>query len=310
MKKVRVRVPATSANLGPGYDVLGVALSLYNEIELTARWEGPSDELPSVFVDVSGEGAESLPNDSRNIAVQAAREVFKRAGHPGLRFSLRIKNKIPLASGLGSSATACVGAVIAANAVSGDRLSKYELLRLAIELEGHPDNAVPAFMGGLCISLLSPDKQLEYYKLPWPKDLAAVVAIPRMKHPLALKTHAMRAILKPSVPRQDAVFNIGRTALFIACLMRRDFGRLSEAMQDRLHQPVRFREMYRHADPAIKAAKKAGAYGAALSGAGPGIVALAAPKNARAVERALHRSLAGAKTYLLKCDQVGAQIVG
>jgi homoserine kinase len=315
VKKVRVRVPATSANLGPGYDVLGVALTLYNELELQAFWDGSGEAL---VIDIQGEGEKSLPRDQRNIAAQAALAVFKRLKIHPPHLRIRLKNGIPLASGLGSSAAACVGALVAANAVSGGRLTQAELIGLAAEQEGHPDNAVPALTGGLCISLKSA-RGLAYHKLHWPQSLQAVICVPEMTPKLLasltdskFKTHAMRALLAPEVKRQDAVFNIGRTALLISALTGGDYSLLGEAMQDRLHQPQRF-VIFKGTEEAIGAALKAGAYGAALSGAGPGILAVSSGSAARRVAQAMGHSFKKtgrrAKIFILNGDAQGARVV-
>jgi homoserine kinase len=318
MKKIRVRVPATSANLGPGYDVLGLALSLYNEVDMQVVWDSTQEE-PSVFLEIDGEGKDRLPPDQRNITAQAALAVFKRAGKKPKEIRIRQDNRIPLASGLGSSAAACVGALLAANVLAGKPFSQPELVDMATELEGHPDNAVPAFMGGLCISLKGHGVP-SYHKITWPKDLLAVICIPELTPKQAasladpeLKTYAMRALLSPDVKRQDAIFNIGRTSLLIAALLEGDYSLLAEAMQDRLHQPKRF-EIFKVTPLAIAAALKAGAYGAALSGAGPGILALSHSGTARRVANAMEHEFKKQKrrtrVFILNGDVHGAKVTG
>jgi len=260
-RKVIVRVPATSSNLGPGFDCLGLALGLYNFVEMKVVPEGSE-------VTVQGEGASEIPTDESNLTLRAARRVFdlNRAHPAGL--SLRLTNNIPPARGLGSSAAAVVGGLVAANALSGSRLSSSELLNLAGEMDGHLDNVAPALLGGLTVVVPDGTAALGL-RLEPPAGLLAVAAVPAVN----VYTSRARAVLPREVPFADAVFNLGRVALLVGALTEGRFEFLASAMADRLHQ--KYRE---HLVPGltgvIGAALKAGALGAALSGSGPTVIAL------------------------------------
>ncbi len=258
-----VKVPATTANLGPGFDALGLALDLWNEADFTPSQEGGKPWS----VEVSGEGAAVLPADATNLVAEVARRLFEQAGQAapaGLR--IRCANRIPLGSGLGSSAAAVVAGLVGANALLGDPLDQRAVLRLAAEIEGHPDNAAAALLGGLAV-VISGGGDLIARKIEIP-PLTVAVVVPEF----ALSTHAARAALPAAAPLGDAVFNLGRTALVVEALRTGDLELLGHAMQDRLHQPYRLK-LIPGAEAALAAARQAGAAAAALSGAGPGVVA-------------------------------------
>ncbi len=259
---IRVQVPATTANLGPGFDCLGMALELHNIIEIipTSR---------SFSIEVSGEGAADIPRDENNLAFQAARRVFQQAGCSMGGLKLRLSNQIPVARGLGSSTSAVVGGIIAANLLTGGRLSVKEMISLASSIEGHPDNVAPAVLGGIVVSVLS-DGEVKYLKIEPPQGLKGVVAVPDF----VLTTKTSREVIPSQVSFQDAVFNVGRAALLVAALQQGDLGLLSVAMEDRLHQSFRS-SLIPGLKKVIAAAKLAGARGVTLSGAGPTVIAFA-----------------------------------
>jgi homoserine kinase len=260
--RVTVRIPATTANLGPGFDVLGLALSLYNRLEV----EPISSGLEIV---TRGEGADRLPPAASNLTYRAFRRVFEKAGQtvPPVRMVSEIE--VPLSRGLGSSATAVVGGLVAANALAGRPLTPDELLHLATEMEGHPDNVAPALFGGFTVACRAEGK-VSWLRLEPPPSLRAVVVIPEREVPTA----QARAVLPEAVPRGDAVLNVGRTALLVAAMARGELGYLRVAMQDRLHEPYRA-ALIPGMPEALAAARQAGALGAALSGAGSTLLALA-----------------------------------
>lgn len=257
---VRVQVPATTANMGPGFDTLGMALKMYNTVEMEAAGHG-------LRIEVEGDGADQIPRNNRNIVHTAAARVFKAVGFspPGLR--IKIINNVPLARGLGSSAAAIVGGLVAANIVSGNKLGEKELLSIATDMEGHPDNVAPALLGGIVVSALV-DGEVKYSKIDAPAKLKCVVAIPDF----TLPTKLAREVLPQSVSLEDAVFNISRTALLVSALIKGDFNLMAAAMDDKIHQPYRANLV-----PGMKkvfaAAKLAGARGIVLSGAGPTLIA-------------------------------------
>jgi homoserine kinase len=282
--KVSVRVPATTANLGPGFDCLGMALGLYNSITVWVTKGG-------LDVRIEGQGATDLRWGEENRVLRAIRAAFEEAGErlPGLLVELQ--NHIPLGRGLGSSAAATVGGLVAANALCDNVLSIQQLLRLATKLEGHPDNVAPALLGGLVI-VVQDEGQLAYDRIPVPPDLEAALFVPQFSMPTA----EARKVLPHQISRNDAVYNLGRVALLVAAFAKGNYDFLDIATRDRLHQP--YREVIFPAMPALfNAAREAGALGVFLSGAGSTILALCrgnAPEVAEAMaEMGQKLSIAG-----------------
>lgn len=270
MKRIRVSVPATTANLGPGFDCLGLALSLYNEVTLTALGCG-------LEIAISGEGAGALPTDEGNLVYRAAHALFERVGRAPAGLQITQVNRIPVGSGLGSSAAATVGGLLAANALVDGGLAPAELLDLAHALEGHPDNAAPALYGGL--TLVVPTAQgllVDTIAVP---PLKVVIVLPDFD----LATRDARAALPRQVPLAAAVFNAGRVGLLVRALAAADYAKLAVAMDDRLHQPYRA-PLVPGLAAALAAAHDAGAAGAAISGAGPSVAAFAPAGHAAIAE--------------------------
>lgn len=262
MRKARVRVPASTSNLGPGFDTLGLALELYNLVEMEEASRG-------LEVVVEGEGLEIIEMEGEeNLTYRAAQAAFAYVGHrpPGLR--MRLVNYIPMEKGLGSSAAACLGGIVAAIQMAGARLSKGEILRLALPFEGHPDNLVPSLVGGFTVSVVNGD-QVKWVKVPFPKDLKAVTLIPALK----ISTMEARQMLPRMVPFSDAAFNVGRVALFVGALAAGQLGLLGEGARDRLHQPYRA-PLLPGMDEVLEEGYRAGARACFLSGAGSALIAL------------------------------------
>jgi homoserine kinase len=279
--RVHVRVPASSANLGPGFDALGLALALYNEID--AR------ESDRVSLTIEGEGAGQLALGDDNVVVRAVRAAYEAAGRPFRGCALACVNRIPLARGLGSSAAAWVGGLVAGNALLGAPLDRDALLALAAHAEGHPDNVAAALLGGLTVAYGGADGA-RALALPVPGALRWVVLVPDV----SMSTAQARAILPSSVSRADAVFNVQRVALLLASLQAGRVDLLPAALEDRLHEPYRLRLFPWMTDVAT-AARSAGALGCVLSGAGPSLLALASDEGAAAaVARAMERVVAAA----------------
>jgi homoserine kinase len=261
-QRVRVRVPASSANLGAGFDVLGLALSLHNEIEVTREGLG-------VHVTVEGEGAERLQAlGAQNLAARAVVGTWRDSLGQNDGVRIRMVNRIPLSRGLGSSAAAAVGGVAAAAALAGASLEPEAALDLAVSLEGHPDNVAAALLGGLTVATLV-EGRVRAVELPVPAALRAVAVIPAF--PLA--TAKARKALPAMVPRSDAVFNVGRVALLLAALQTGRLELLREATQDRLHQPYRG-SLVPGMVEVLAEGERAGALACYLSGAGPTLLAL------------------------------------
>jgi homoserine kinase len=293
--RVRVRVPATSANLGPGFDALGLALALYNEVLL--------EEADQVSVTVEGEGAGRLDLGAKNVVARGVALAFAAAGRPFRGGRLHCVNRIPLARGLGSSAAAWVGGLLAGNAVLGEPLDRDALVAAAARAEGHPDNVAAAVLGGLTVSCSDGDR-VSAVSLPVPRDITWVVLVPETES----STREARAVLPESLPRADAVFNVQRVSLLLAALGAGRADLLDVAMQDRLHQPYRQR-LFPWMEAVAAAGRRAGALGCALSGAGPAMLAAARGGGGdvgRAMERALHSAGIGGRALSLAVDVAGA----
>lgn len=261
---VSVRVPATSANLGPGFDSIGMAVDLWNEVTVA---RGPFD------ITIEGDGADKLPRDETNLVVAGTRAAYRArsAQFPELKF--HCVNGIPFARGLGSSSAAIVSGILAGFALQDDdHIDQHEVMALAAELEGHPDNVAPAIFGGCQIGVKAGDDWITS-AIPLPDDLHAVILIPDFVG----ETSEARGVLGAEVTRADAVFNIGRSALLANSFATGRLDLLKHATEDRLHQPQRA-GIYKGMNTIIKAALTGGAYGAFLSGAGPSIMAFASER--------------------------------
>lgn len=293
--RVRVRVPATSANLGPGFDALGIALSLYNRVEAEIGEDGLS-------VDVTGEGSSDLPRDSSNLVWRAMKAFFEAAGVPEPRgVRLRLANSIPPASGLGSSAAAIVGGLVAASALTGAALAPERMLALAAELDGHPDNVAAALAGGMVVVVPVQGGGYMWTRVVPPVSPRVAVALPD----LALETKQSRGVLPRTVAFSDAAFNVGRAALLVAALGQGRFDLLSTAMQDRLHQDYRL-PLVPGGPALIKELIREG-WGICLSGSGPSIIAIGTGEGpGRAMSDAFEQSGVKCRILDLEVDERGA----
>ena len=265
-RRIAVEVPASSANLGAGFDCLGLALDLTNRIEVEVRgWSRGEIELS-----IEGEGQLELSEDRDNRFVrglEAALIAVRGALPDDVGWRITMNNGIPLARGLGSSAAATVGGLLAGNALTGDTLTPRDLLRLAAEIEGHPDNVAAALLGGFVVSAAT-DDGIETVRFDTPRDLRCVVFIPDLR----LSTEAMRRALPETVPLRDAVANLGRVALGVAGLAGRRTDLFRILTVDRLHEPYRA-AVYPQLPRLVQAAREAGALGACLSGSGSTVIA-------------------------------------
>ena len=259
-KKVTVRVPATSANCGPGFDTLGLACNLYNYFTYELIDQGLS-------LKIEGEGTEKLKAGKNNLAFLSFYKVWDMIVGSKTGLSVIMSNNIPLSRGLGSSSTAIVAGLVAANHLTGNTLSKNEIVQLATEIEGHPDNVAPAILGGMTISYVDNGRASSLKFLPL-KPFKLVAVVPDM--PLATSL-ARRAIPK-TVPHQDAVFNTSRAALLVGAMLTGDYQHLAAGLDDRLHQPYRA-HLIPGMEDAFKAAVNNGAYNAIISGAGSTLMA-------------------------------------
>jgi homoserine kinase len=272
-----VRVPASSANLGPGFDVLALALDLHLTVE--AR------ESAKTTIEWDGEGAGEVPLDRRNLLVRAAQEPFDGWTRPLNGLELRVANEIPIGRGLGSSAAAIVAGIILGARLRRLRMPAQRILELAFPLEGHGDNLAAALYGGFCIAAAA-DGGVRVHRLDWPPRWRAVLFVPAEVSP----THEARRLVPRRPTREDAVFNLGRVAEWVLACATRDRSLVASAMQDRLHQPGRARA-YPYLEDTIDAAIDAGALGAALSGAGGSVIAVA-DRNPAEVGKAMRKAAA------------------
>lgn len=295
-RKVAIRVPATTANLGPGFDCLGMALDFHNTVVV--------DLAEETGIQVSGEGSQHLPRSNDNLVYKAFAALFDHVGQPAPRVLLSCHNDIPLSRGLGSSAAAIVGGLMAANAMTDKPLPTQHLLELGASLEGHPDNIAPAILGG-CQVVVAEGARIIATPIPLPPGLRAVLFIPDF----AMPTAESRALLPDPVRRQEAVFNLGRTALLVAALATGKLEHLKVATQDTLHQPARSK-LFPAMEVIFQAALEAGALGVFLSGGGPTVLALAGEKEeeiAKAMLQAGARLGVGGRTRLARPSMAGAE---
>ncbi|MBQ7704919.1 MAG: homoserine kinase [Selenomonadaceae bacterium] len=306
LNKVTVRVPGTSANCGPGFDCLGLAATIYNDLELTLLEEN------SLTIEAHGDGAETIPTDEKNIVWKAARMILERSNNAE-KFKgaiLKMQNNIPMSRGLGSSAAAIVAGLTAANEIVGKPFNRKEILKFATEIEGHPDNVAPAIYGGFTISTVDRGQVQTFSFLPKLK-LKLIVAVPDFP----LSTRIARQVLPKSVSLKDAVFNIGRASMLVAALMQGKEKFLTTAFDDTLHQPYRTK-LVPGMHEVFHAAKKAGALGVCLSGAGPCLIAFSAVakhiENNIAVEmvQAFKKNNVQANALILDLDTRGAYVIG
>lgn len=264
---IRVRVPATSANLGPGFDALGLALGLYNLFEV--------EEAEGLFF----EGCPREFQGPENLFARALRRGYEEVGRPFLGVRVRFAADIPIARGLGSSAACIAGGLVAAGALSGRSLPRERLLDLAAELEGHPDNTTPALLGGFAVSVADAGR-VHALRVALGEGLRFSALVP----PFPLETALARAALPTTLPFKDAVHNLGHAALVTAAFMARDWDKLSIACHDRLHEPYRA-SLIPGFSQAVDGARDAGALAVFLSGAGPTIMAISPSSDASFPER-------------------------
>jgi homoserine kinase len=277
--RVTVRVPATIANLGPGFDILALAVQLQNEVEATSAASGV------ISVDPGPEAPDELRDPGRNLVSRAFAAACAEAGvtPPGVR--LRCTTAIPMGRGLGSSAAAALAGVLSASFLAGLGWDEQEVIACAARLEGHPDNVAAAMLGGLAVSV----REGPVIRLDVPDSLRAVLFLPEA----AMSTPSARQVVPASFSRDDAVYNAGRCALLVAALLGDRPELLAEAMRDRWHQAPRSALMP-HVPALIEAALQAGAHGACLAGAGPSVLALTGERSAP-VEAALQEAAGRAR---------------
>jgi len=300
---IKVRVPATTANLGPGFDCLGLALKLYLNLEIEETEKG-------LVIEYQGEGAEKFSNKKDTLIGKSVELVLKKIGWDKSKKGLKIKlfNQIPITRGLGSSASAIIGGVVGAARLYNIDLTNQEMLELALSLEGHMDNIVPALIGGLTLTYKTGQEEIMWARIKTPPDLRVVVAIPDF----TLSTGEMRKALPQKVALPEAVFNLSRSALLVNALQNSDWDVLAEAMEDRLHQPYRAPFIPGIEDMFIKI-KKTGLAGVALSGSGPSVISLTKKGREETISKIMKDAFLNAgitcRTLVLEVDLEGTKLV-
>lgn len=272
---VTVITPGTTANLGPGFDCLGAALTIYNRFHFSLI---PDNRLK---INVTGKELEKVSSDRRNLLYQAFAKLYEHVEQETPGVEITIELGVPLARGLGSSATAIVGGLVAANYLAGNPLNQVELRDLAIAIEGHPDNVVPALLGNCQLSVPN-GQSWEICPIPWHQEIIPVVAIPNFE----LSTETARQVVPQQISRSDAIFNLAHLGLLLQGLASNKRQWLSLALQDRLHQPYR-EALISGYQKVREAAIASGAYGLVISGAGPTLLALTNVSEAKEVELAI-----------------------
>ncbi len=260
---IKIRIPATSANLGAGFDALGLALSYYNYVELEE----------SDTIDISSTDSVQIPKDESNLIYISARDLFEVCGKRLNGLKIIQSNDIPMARGLGSSSACIVAGLVGANTLLGSPLTTDDLVDLAAQIEGHPDNTAPALLGGIVTAVFD-GRKVQWVKQEVFTKLKFVAIIPDFE----LKTEKARACLPKEVSHRDAVYNLSRAALFSASLLTGKFENLRTAVDDKLHQPYRM-ELIPHCSEVFDIAYTHGAYGVYISGAGPTVMAIVDEKN-------------------------------
>ena len=238
--KVSVKVPATTANLGPGFDCMGMALPIYNTVTIEETvLPGTGIEINVIAEDDTSDelSLEHIPMDENSIIYKAVELLYNSIGQTPSELKITVHTQIPVARGLGSSASVIVGGLIAANELLGRPADEAALLSIATEVEGHPDNITPAIVGGLVLTSSEEDGSIVYRKLDWPQEWNLTLCVPEYE----LATDISRSVLPKEVPIQDAVFNAKRLAMFIQAIHTKDSALMKLALKDKLHQPYRMK---------------------------------------------------------------------
>ncbi|MGN1114478.1 MAG: homoserine kinase [Oscillospiraceae bacterium] len=294
---IRIRIPATSANLGAGFDALGLALNFYNYVEMEE----------SDTIDISSTDGLDIPTDQSNLIYISAKDLYKVCGKELKGLKLVQTNNIPLARGLGSSSACIIAGLVGANKMLGNPLSKDDLVDLSAQIEGHPDNTAPALLGGIVTAVFD-GRKVHWVKQEVFTKLKFVAIIPDFE----LKTEKARACLPNEIPRKDAVYNLSRAALFSASLLTGKYENLRTAVDDKLHQPYRM-PLIDHCKDIFDMAYTHGAYAVYVSGAGPTIMAIADESNkyfSGKVKFSLdNMGLTNWQVHELKIDNEGTKLI-
>jgi len=291
---MKLHVPATTTNFGAGFDTFGLALELENTFEV--------EEADAFGVEIEGEGKD-LPRDESNLVIRVYLRACEYFGVQPRKFRLRQRNGVPTSRGLGSSATAIVGGVEICAALHGVEASLEEKLRIAFEFEPHPDNILPAFVGGFVVCVRN--RGLLFNRHTFPEDVRLVFAVPDFE----LSTAQARKALRECVDLGDCVFNVQRASLMVSALLTRRYDLLRAAVEDRLHQPHRAKLIPGFGE-VLSAGYSAGAYAVFLSGAGPTVCALSDPERAQGIGESMREAFRTAgvnsRVMVLRASERGA----
>ncbi len=310
--KVSVKVPATTANIGPGFDCMGMALPIYNTVTIEETvLPGTGIEINVIAEDDSADelSLEHIPMDENSIIYKAVELLYNSIGQTPSELKITVHSQIPIARGLGSSASVIVGGLLAANELLGRPADEAALLSIATEVEGHPDNVTPAIVGGLVITSSEDDGSIVYRKLDWPQEWNLTVCVPEYE----LATDISRSVLPKEVPMEDAVFNAKRLGMFVHAIHTKDSKLMKLALKDKLHQPYRMKlvpglekiiENLKHEENVL---------GCVLSGAGPSILIISEKNNLDRIKDIVRETWADlnvkADIYSLPIENNGAQII-
>ena len=301
MNKVTIDVPATTANLGVGFDCIGAALTMTNQFQFTKVENGNQLQIT-----VKGKEAARVAKDETNLIYQCFLKLYQKIKQQPPNVKIEIELGVPLSRGLGSSATAIVGGLLGANSLAGNPLSRDEITAMAIAIEGHPDNVVPALLGSCQLSVADGDKW-QITSIPWHQKIVPVVAIPNFE----LSTEEARSVLPDRYSRNDAIFNISRMGLLLRGLATNDRSWLTTALADKIHQPYRQKLILGYED-LHAAAVDAGAYGMVISGAGPTLLSLTNGDRVQQVMNSMFHTWRNlgieADVRALAIDPVGARV--
>ena len=298
---ITVTVPATTANIGVGFDCLGAALTMANEFQFVVV-----DTDTKLKITVEGNEAYKVGTNENNLIYRSVLWLYQHLGRTPPNLEITIELGVPLSRGLGSSATAIVGGLLGANSLAGNPLTKEEIVNMAIAIEGHPDNVVPALLGN-CLLSVKDNERWQICSIPWHEDIVPVVAIPDFE----LSTEAARSVLPTEYNRSDAIFNISRMGLLVRALATNNSEWLATALTDKIHQPYR-QKLITGYSQVRQAAIEAGAYGMVISGAGPTLLALTSSATVDRVVESMEQTWTGmgidALVRSLGIDPVGAKV--
>ena len=301
-RTLHVQVPATSANLGSGFDAVGIALNYFNEIYFT------EDDKEFISVEIEGLGKGEIPETfADNMVGQAMeRAAAYNGGSLPKGGAVKLVNRIPPGRGMGSSSSAIIGGILIGDALTGSKMSREDMLSLATEIEGHPDNVAPALLGGLTISIMDGGKTMTNV-VPVGDDLSFITVSPDVE----VFTEDARAVLPKEIAYKDAVFNVSRVSFLVSSLVTKQYDRLQYGLQDKLHVPYRI-GLIPGGESVLKAAEDAGALGATISGSGSTLIAFAV-ENEQAIMEAMMNEFKirgiDSEGHILKCWNKGAQIL-